>query len=258
MAGVMAERAAPAHCDHVVQLYRESVELADAVATFFVAGFERNEPAVSIATAAHWPLIAERLARRGWNADELESQGLLTVRDAESTLAAISEDDGPSLRTFNDVVGGLLGAAAAHDPARRVRAFGEMVEVLVQRGDAAAADTLERYWNDLAHKRNFTLLCGYKVDLFDPATQLGLLPQVYRSHAEVLAPAESERLELAVNRALVDVLGAADAEKVLDRAQRQGTKAPAPHLALGWISANMPRAAERVLAAARLHFADVD
>jgi len=254
MEAATSQRAEAPHCDHLVQVYSRSVDLAEAAATFFATGLEAGEPLVAIATAAHWPLIAERLARRGWQADELEADGRLHVRDAELTLEALSDEAGPSATKFRDVVGGLLHEVARRDSSRRVRAFGEMVDVLVQRGEQAAADVLERYWNELAAKRNFTLLCGYQVDRFDPAAQ-ALLPQIYRSHARVLALPDDDRFAAAVQRAFVDVLGDSDARNVYTRVSRNVGNAPESQLALMWLNAHMPRTAAQVLARAREHYA---
>lgn len=257
MAEVMRERVVEVkhRCDHLVQVYREPVELAESVAAFFGAGFDIGQAAVAIVTAAHWLVMAERLGKRGWDAGELEAEGALYVRDADETLAAFSSDRGPVQRQFNDVIGSLLDLAAGAG-ARRVRAFGEMVDILVRRGERTEADTLERYWNELGEKQDFTLLCGYKVDLFDLQSQISLLPQVYRAHTHVLPAADAERMERAVGQALADVLGADDAQKVYAQAVRDKESAPPSHLALLWISAHMPRTAEEVLAAARLHFAE--
>jgi KaiC/GvpD/RAD55 family RecA-like ATPase len=243
------------HCDHLVQVYARSVDLAEAAATFFAAGFEAGEPAVAIATAAHWPLIAERLARRGWAPDHLQADGRLRVRDAEVALESISDDEEPSAAKFRELVGGLLHEVARQDPRRRVRAFGEMVDVLVQRGDHRAADVLERYWNELAEQRNFTLLCGYKVDRFDPTAHSTLLPQIYRSHAQALALPDEDRFAGAVERALVEVLGESDARTVYARVSQNRGKAPESQLALMWLTAHMPRAAAQVLTLARDHYA---
>jgi len=259
VAEVIQEIAAgKARCEHLVQVYREPIELAQSVATFFAAGFEVGEPAVAVLTAANRPLILERLEARGWRPAELEAEGVLHLRDAEETLAAIDAGPGTGARSFNRVVGELLDRAAATDANRRIRVFGEMVDVLVRRGDRAAADTLEGYWNDLFAKRHFTLLCGYKVDLFDVATYIELLPQVYRSHTHVLQTADDRRFEEAVDRALTDVLGAEDVQKVYARVARSGDKAPRSHLALQWICAHMPRAASDVFAAAQAFFAEAD
>lgn len=257
MAEVMREQkpSVAHHCDHLVQVYREPVELAESVAAFFGAGFEAVEPAVAVVTAAHWPVFAKRLEKRGWNVAELEAEGALYLRDADETLAALSDDRGPVQRKFNEVVGSLLDLAAG--PGRRhVHAFGEMVDILVRRGERTQADILERYWNELGQKKDFTLLCGYKVDVFDLHTQISLLPQVYRTHTHVLPHPDAERMERAVGRALAEVLGEDDAQKVYAQAVREEQAAPASHLALLWISAHMPRTAEEVLAVARLRFAE--
>jgi hypothetical protein len=254
----MRERSAPGvhQCDHLVQVYREPVDLAEAVAAFFGAGFEAGEPAVAVVTAANWPVVSERLEKRGWRVAELQAQGVLHVRDADETLAAISDERGLVQRKFNDVVGSLIDVAAGGDTRRPVRAFGEMVDILVRRGDRTQADTLEDFWNELGEKKNFALLCGYKVDIFDLHAQISLLPQVYRTHTHVLPGADADRVELAVGRALADVLGEDDAQKVYAQARRNDKSVPLSHLALLWVSAHMPRTAEEVLAAARLHFAE--
>lgn len=252
----MSQRNDTPHCDHLVQVYSRSVDLAEAAATFFAVGFEAGEPAVAIAAAAHWPLIAERLVRRGWDPEELQADGRLHVHDAETMLEAIVGADGPSASKFREVVGGLLHDISHQNPHRRVRAFGEMVDLLVYRGEQDAADVLEGYWNELAEQRNFTLLCGYRIDRFDFEAQAALLPQIYRSHARVLELPDEDRFAAALERAIAEVLGEADARTVYARVSGNADKAPESQLALMWLNAHMPRAAADVLARARDHYAD--
>lgn len=242
-------------CDHLVQVYRDRHELADSVALFLGSGLTAGEAAVAVASAAHWPDIAQRLEGRGWDAGVLERSGRLVRADAESTLEAICEDGTPSLRRFTPVVGGLLDRAAG-EPARRVRVFGEMVDILCRRGQAAAADSLEGMWNRLAGGRRFTLLCGYRVELFDVDAQVNLLPRIYHAHSRVLPPNDPARLERALDDALVQVLGDADARKVHGHVARQerDDRVPSAQLALMWISAHMPVTAERILDAARANY----
>jgi KaiC/GvpD/RAD55 family RecA-like ATPase len=243
-------------CDHLVQVYRDAGDLAQSVAVFLGAGFERGEPAVLVATDGHRPLIDEALARRGWVVSDLEQEGQFVAVGAEATLEAIEQKGEPSLRRFASVVGGLLDRATAGVPGRRVRVFGEMVDLLVRDERVAAADALEEMWNRLGARRTFTLLCGYEIDVFDRAAQTGLLPQVCRSHSHVLPLVDPERMERAVDKALVETLGAGDAQKVYAQIARQERDAqvPASQLALMWVSAHMPRAADRILATARTHY----
>ena len=52
---------------HGVQVYEEATELADSVAAFLAAGFERDQPGVLVATCEHMTLFADRLDARGWD-----------------------------------------------------------------------------------------------------------------------------------------------------------------------------------------------
>lgn len=212
---------------------------------------------MTVATAAHWPLVHERLHDRGCDTAMLGDAGLLIAADADETLAAICEDGAPSRSRFTEVIGGLIEQAATRSATGRVRVFGEMVDLLCRRGHAAAADALEELWNRLGG-RSFTLLCGYKIDVFDRAAQVSLLPQVYRSHSQVLPVADAERLDAAVSAALTEVLGERDAHKVFGQIslREHEERVPRAQLALLWISAHMPRTAERVLAAARTRYVD--
>ena len=240
---------------HAVQVYRHVSELADSVAEYLAVGFDLGEPAVVIATPEHWACFGERLAESGWNAARIERHGLLFCADADTTLAAIMSDDRPSAARFEAVVGGLLDGIAARFPTRRIRAFGEMVDLLCERGDPKSAATLEELWNRLARRRSFSLLCGYGLDVFDPDAQVSVLPEICRSHSHVLPADDPQRLERAVDAALEDALGL-KAEQVYAQLgeQLRRKKVPPAQLALMWVSSQMPQSAEHILASAREHY----
>jgi hypothetical protein len=243
---------------HAAKTYLESGDLADSVAAYVAAGFEAGEPAVLVATADHAGLVAERLAGSGWDAHRIDELGLLVLADAESTLGRIMDGRHPSPFAFERVIGGILDEVSARFPERRVRAFGELVNVLRERGQHDAAVELEELWNRLARTRDFTLLCGYRVDVFDRASQIEMLPDVCRLHTHVTAGPDADRLAHAVDDALVGVLGTPGAGQVysLVGAQIRERRVPAPQLVLMWVSQNMPLSAERILASARARYRD--
>ena len=243
---------------HAAQIYVEDHELAESVATYVVAGFELGEPAVLVATEEHTDLIADRLAALGWDAGRVEELGLLLAVDAETTLGRLMHGPHPSAAAFERVVGGLLDELAPRFPGRRVRAFGEMVNVLCERGQREAAMELEELWNRLARTRDFTLLCSYRVDLFDRKSQFETLPEVCRLHTHVAPASDAERLAHAVDDALVGVLGTAGAGQVysLIGTEMRERRVPTPQLALMWVSEHMPLSAERILSSARTRYLD--
>ena len=240
---------------HAVQVYGDVGELADSVTKYLAVGFDLGEPAVVIATAEHWAIFGERLAATGWDAAKIEQHGLLFCADADTTLAAVMADDRPSAGQFEAVVGGLMSRVGARFPNRRIRAFGEMVDLLCERGNPAAAADLEELWNRLARRRSFSLLCGYRADVFDHDAQVSLLPSLCRSHSHVLPTADPERLERAVDFALTESLGSqADQIYALVGDQLRRKEVPPAQLALMWVSSQMPRSAERILESAREHY----
>jgi hypothetical protein len=244
--------------DHAVQVYSDLDELAGSVAAYLAAGFDAGEPAVVVATGEHWGHFAERLEVAGWDPYPLERSGLLTVVDADATLAAFMIGDTPSPAAFEKVVGGLIDRAVKHFPERPIRAFGEMVDLLCQREQTDAAVALEELWNDLARRRRFSLLCGYRLDVFDRASQATTLPDICRLHSRVLPAPDPARLARAVDLALEEVLGPVQAGKVyvLVGEQIRADRVPISQLALMWVSANMPVRADRILARARAHYFD--
>jgi hypothetical protein len=241
---------------HAVQVYSDLDELAGSVAAYLGSGFEAGEPGIVVATREHVARFAARLATAGWDEQQIQSERLLVLADADAMLARFMEGDLPSASAFDSALGGLLDQVAERFQGLRIRVFGELVDLLVERGQTDAAVEVERLWNELARRRNFSLLCGYRVDVFDLATQSSLLPRVCAEHSHVLPTADPERLSRAVDLALDEVLGPADAGKVyvLVGERIREARVPVAQLVLMWVSANMPGLAGRILASARTHY----
>ena len=241
---------------HAVQIYSDLDELAGSVADYLGSGFEAGEPGVVVATREHVARFAARLAAAGWQEHKIQADRLLVLADADAMLARFMEDGLPSASAFDSALGGLLDQVAERFPGARIRVFGEMVDLLVERGQVEAALEVERLWNELARRRSFALLCGYRVDVFDLATQAGLLPRVCAEHSHVLPAADPERLSRAVDLALDEVLGPTDAGKVylLVGERIREARVPVAQLVLMWVSANMPGLADRILDSARTHY----
>lgn len=221
-------------------------------AAWLAEGLRSGGAAVAIATRDDARAIRDGLAEHG-----VEQGERLVVADAEATLASVLAGSAPLETRFLSACEELLDRAAGPDGSRPVRVFGSMAGLLASRGEGARADTFERLANRLLERRRFSLLCGYRVpDPFARAVQVALLPQVAGTHRRVLGVGDEERMRRAVDAALVESLGDRDALRVVERslAHGRGEHVPAPQLALMWVSAHMPRAAERVLTAAREHY----
>ncbi len=244
---------------HGVQVYAEPEELAESVVAFLTSGFEQGEPAVVVAHPETVSRSAAGLDAAGWAFDAATESRLLVVADAETTLAAFMDGARPSPQRFERTIVTLLEAAAR--PGRRVRVFGEMVDVLVRRNAAAAADELERLWNELAETYDFSLLCGYQLDVFDRSAQARTLPHVCREHSHVLPARNYPRFARAVDEALREVLGPTEAASVYVRVSREADRGESGHVPLAqlllmWVAQNRPNQSRQILDTARLRYAD--
>jgi KaiC/GvpD/RAD55 family RecA-like ATPase len=242
--------------EHGVLVYRDPGELAASVAAFAGAGLEAGEPVLLVALAEHRSRIEEALAVVGWDQDRIEQSGLLFQAEAEATLAEILDDTGNlSADRLEQALRSLLDGIGERFPGRRLRVFGEMVDLLCRRGDPDAAAELELLWDHRVAEGGMALMCSYRLDVFDRATQVGVLPAICEIHSHVRPAADPERLQRAVDAALDEALGDKAGQlyaMVGDQIRRR--RVPAAQLALMWASANMPTIAERILAAARTHY----
>jgi hypothetical protein len=147
---------------HAVRFYREFDSLTPPITRFIVEGLAANQPALVIATPRHRAAILAALGQ-GLDTIALQQAGVLLCRDAEALLDSFMVGDMPDKDLFARRVEPELAAIAGVE-GRVVRAYGEMVDVLCQRGHIEAALRLEDLWNALARKHELVMLCGYSID----------------------------------------------------------------------------------------------
>jgi hypothetical protein len=159
---------APNASEHHVQLFDSSKSLADTVGGYLVAAFERGEALLIAATPQHLEMFTRHLEASGVNVREAVAAKRVVMIDAARTLDKFMRQDTPSPIAFDEVVGTIVAQLAE---GRRVCIYGEMVDVLAERGKYKAAYQLEELWNALGRRESFTLFCGYASGHFgDPKT----------------------------------------------------------------------------------------
>lgn len=227
--------------DHLVQVYQDPAFLAEAVTHYLAAGLHLGEGALVIARPENRRLFSRAL----------EDVHML---DADETLASFMVDGVPEWTAFHRVCGGAIARLRLRYPA--VRAYGEMVDILWQRGARNAALRLEQFWNELGRQQAFSLLCAYQMDPLAPDSYAGL-ESVCRCHSHLIPARDYSRLNRAVADAVKKVLDQPLAQMLLSLAanHRPQTEMPLGQAALIWLKQNMPRTAERVLADVRARLA---
>jgi hypothetical protein len=250
--------ASPAERDHTVQLYSDLGFLTSAVSHYAAAGLERGEAVIFVATPAHREAFAQRLGARGFDVRPLCERGQLTVLDAAETLSRFMVNGSPKAGLFAPLMHGVMDRAQAGGRYPRIRAYGEMVNLLWQRGELAAALRLEELWNDLGKTRPFALHCAYAMDAFDRATCCGALGRVHHVHSCLIPVEDYRRYEAAVSRAMSEVLGPVQATLLrpeLTARHRSGSSMPEAQVAVLGLAEVLPRAADVVLERARRYYA---
>jgi hypothetical protein len=151
---------------HAVRFYEDAASLAKMVAGFVAEGLIAGQPGIIIATPDHAYAITEQLLAMGFNLDQLKGQNNLLLLDANETLDSFMVDGMPNAKRFEKAMIPVIDAACNERTDCVIRAYGEMVDVLWKDGKEAAAIRLEMLWNQLAHTRRFSLLCGYSMGSF--------------------------------------------------------------------------------------------
>jgi MEDS: MEthanogen/methylotroph, DcmR Sensory domain len=243
----------PRDGQHAVQLSSDPAFLADAVARFAAVGLRGGEGIVLVARRERWDAIQERLVDEGLDPRAAIERGQLHVWDATTLLDAFLVDGRPDAAAFEGTVARRLDELALRYP--KIRAFGEMVDVLWQRGDRDAAIGLEAIWNETLRRRasHLSLLCAYSIDPLSDDAYGGPIESICQAHSHLIPARSYERLDEAVALASHEVLDGALASMMqsLSAVHRPRTEMPLGQATLVWLKENMPATAERILRGVR-------
>jgi hypothetical protein len=151
------------HSAHHVEFYEGESFIFDPVARFFADGLRAGQPLVLISTADHRDGIATALSSLGFEMQVAEADGRFMWLDARETLSRFMVDGMPDAQLFRSVLGQALEQCRAGREHMTIRAFGEMVDILLYEGNPEAALRLEELWNELGQVYGFSLLCAYSI-----------------------------------------------------------------------------------------------
>ena len=175
---------------HIVQFYESDEFLAEATSRFLAQGLVAGEALLLVATPAHGRAIVGALAAKGLDVERARAGGLLAVLDAEECLQHLLVQGRPSWEKFEQEVGGALARSIAASGTSRVRACGEMVDLLWRGANQQAALDLEGFWARLQTRYRFSLLCAYVMGNFFKESDSAAFRHVCDLHDGVL-PSET-------------------------------------------------------------------
>lgn len=205
MTSILAAEPSVRAGSHAVQFYGiEPSVLVQNVAAYVDEGLQRGDSVLVIATPEHGDAFLSALgASRGLRMRSRQ----LVVLDAEATLERILVDGGVDWQRFEQVIGATIRGLRNAKPNAGLRAYGEMVGLLWAKGHVDAAMQLEKCWNVLLGGDDFTLMCGYPIDVFDDDFRSERVHGVLCSHSHVLPCGIEPAMEAALERSMREVLG---------------------------------------------------
>ncbi len=181
---------------HDVLFYRTDAFLIRTVVDFLAEGVRTGHPIIVVATEAHRRAFADGLRAKGLDPDQGFGDRLAVWLDARQTLETLMEGSLPSRELFTAIVAGAFERLIDNRNYLVVRCYGEMVGALCQDGNTEAAYLLEQYWNELADRYKYSLLCGYAIDDFMHDEGIAGVRRICDLHKHVL-PLESIKKSVA-------------------------------------------------------------
>jgi signal transduction histidine kinase len=229
---------------HTVQFYRDHAYLIEAITAFVREGLEGHEGVIVFATGPHLDAL-----RRSLSFVELSQaidRGQILFRDAHRTLGDIYADGCIDEARFREVVIRCIERARGGSTAQRVRVFGEIVEILSERGEVAPMLRLEELWNDVVQSQRVTLLCAYSFPRLADSAHTHVFDDICRRHDQVVATEVLQRLDEAMHRrSLAELEQRAEALEA-EIAKRRQAQAETAHLLRLTEAANLADAVEQI------------
>jgi hypothetical protein len=200
-----------APCDHIVQLYQDQDFLNRAVCRFAGAALANGEGIILVPTLSHWDAFRPRLEAEGVDVDAARERGQLTVVDADELLPRFMKDGMPDSPVFLGLAAEVIRKARDGGRYKTVRWWGEMVNLLWERGDVGASMNLEDLFDQLGEEQDVALFCSFLMDNFNGEVHTQMLPRLGTNHSHLIPVDDYARLERAVVDALREAVGREEA-----------------------------------------------
>jgi len=244
---------------HFVQLYKaDEAALCNNVAQYICQGLRRGDGVLVVATSGHHAMFSHCLDRFGVDLADVLGSRQLVFWDAQQTLRQFMVDDQPDRECFEKVLRAAIREVRPTGQAQSLRAYGEMVGILWNARQYAAAIQLGRLWNKLLEQSGISLYCAYAIDIFDRDFDVSNLDVILGAHTQLVPAQPDGTLETAFNRSMDEVLGprAEDMRKEMKAVRRPSARIlPNAEYMVLWLRRNLPHQADQIAGRARHHYA---
>lgn len=162
-----------------MQLFDDSESKADAVAAFIAEHVNQGTPVFCFMTQPHRTAVLDRLTSYKLPVDSLQNNGRLTFLDASDALENLVIDGRLNRRRFES----MLRDNIPQDQPCAI--YGELVDLLAERGELRQAERLETWWSGMTAERPLTVFCGYAAAHFGHPESIPALQAICRKHSHI-------------------------------------------------------------------------
>lgn len=178
--------------EHLLQVYENEKVFLDTLEGFAGDGILKGERVIIIASAVHLTQLNARLRYQNFRLDELIDNGGYVTMNAEDCMSRFLIMDHPDEKRFNESLEPLL---FPEGETRKLRAFGEMVSLLLAKGQNEAVIEVEQLWQKMQAKHRFCLFCAYPKKDFEKESP-AMYEQVCRCHTRLIDGAAHSSTEI--------------------------------------------------------------
>jgi hypothetical protein len=164
-------------------LFDEEASLAVTVCDFVRDGLAQGDVVMLVVTSHHRDAIRKCCDTHGVSFDAACRAGSLIVHDATEIVGQLKRRGELSWASFDASIGVAVRTLLGEN--RRLRVFGEAVDVLARAGDFHDAERLEQFWNRLAEEAPFTLFCSYMAEHFGNPRDGDALRRICQAHSQI-------------------------------------------------------------------------
>jgi len=177
---------------HAVQFHGDDDDWLDGVTEALIGALHRGDIIATVLIESNRHAVTRRMAARGWNLADLETQNRYLVFDADEAAKQVMRDGRPHVDSIAAMVAVLENArlSSAAGSRSQVTLIGEIAGVLCRRGDFDGALELERLWDELTASLPILTICAYPTACFHDDRAQVVVSDI-SAHHSVISHSES-------------------------------------------------------------------
>lgn len=145
--------------DYVLQIYQNEDVFLDTLIGFVGTGINAGDCILVIAKTKHLNALTDKLKKLAVKPDTLIADDRYIPVQAEALLPSLLDNGDVDEQKFRSLIS--THVKKARQRKRRIRVFGELVNLLCEQGKPETAVKLEHLWNNIGKEESLNVYCAY-------------------------------------------------------------------------------------------------